>query len=285
MLKKLSLYLSCLCSGLVASAETSIWKVSLGDSEMYLGGTFHLLRPSDFPLPEEFDAAYQDSTNLVFETDIGMIQDPSIQQMFMSKGMLQGKTLTDALSAETYQTLSEACANVGIPIDALAGFKPSIVIVSVAVGEMQKIGLTQEGVDMHFYKRGNEDGKGIFFLEDVEEQIDFICAMGEGNEDEFVSKSLGDLDQAKSELEEMVGLWKSGDREGLNEHTNTTMKEEYPDLYQSLLVDRNNNWMPLIKTLFDSEEKEFVLVGAAHLVGEDGLLTQLEKLGCKVEQL
>ena len=83
----------------------------------------------------------------------------------------------------------------------------------------------------------------------------------------------------------MVGLWKSGDREGLNEHTNTTMKEEYPDLYQSLLVDRNNNWMPLIKTLFDSEEKEFVLVGAAHLVGEDGLLTQLEKLGCKVEQL
>ena len=285
MLKKISLYLSCLCLGFIASAETSVWKVSSGDSEIYLGGTFHLLRATDFPLPEEFYEAYQDSMHLVFETDIGMMEGPGAQQMIMSKGMLQGKTLTDVLSPETYQALSNACSNIGIPIDALAGFKPSIVVVTIAVGEMQKIGLTQEGVDMHFYKRGKEDGKEMFFLEKVEEQIDFICAMGEGNEDEFVSKSLDELDQAKSELEHMIGLWKNGDRAGLNEYTNAAMKEEYPDLYKSLLVDRNKQWMPLIQTLLDSEEKEFVLVGASHLVGEEGLLTQLEKFGCTVKQL
>lgn len=285
MLKKVATVLSCLLIGLVASAETSVWKVSSDTSELYLGGTFHLLKPSDFPLPEEFDQAYQDSDDLVFETDIGAMQDPSVQQLIMSKGMLQGKTLADVLSAETYQRLSQACANIGLPIDALSGFKPSIVILTIAVTEMQKLGLTQEGVDMHFYKRGQEDGKGIYYLEEVEEQIDFICAMGEGNEDEFVAKSLGELDQMQGELEKLVTLWRSGDSEGLNEFTNQAMKEEYPDVYQSLIVDRNNAWVPLVKALLESEEKEFVLVGAAHMVGETGLLLQLEQLGYQVEQL
>ena len=285
MLKQLSLYLSCLYTGFFVSAETSVWKITSGDSEMYLGGTFHLLRSSDFPLPEAFDQAYQDSDSLVFETDIGAMQDPSVQQMIMAKGMLQGKTLVDVLSPETYQSLAEACANIGLPIEALSGLKPSIVLLTIAVGEMQKLGLTQDGVDMHFFKRGAEDSKGIFFLEEVEAQIDYICAMGEGNEDEFVAKSLGELDQMQSELETMVALWKSGDADGLSKHTNDSMKEDYPEVYQSLIVERNNNWLPLVMSLFESEEKEFVLVGAAHLVGEDGLLTQLEKQGCKVEQL
>jgi hypothetical protein len=37
-----------------SQAESSVWKIRKGDSVMYVGGTVHMLRQSDFPLPVEF---------------------------------------------------------------------------------------------------------------------------------------------------------------------------------------------------------------------------------------
>ena len=40
-----------------ALAESSVWSIHSGDNVLYLGGTVHLLRPGDYPLPEEFEQA------------------------------------------------------------------------------------------------------------------------------------------------------------------------------------------------------------------------------------
>jgi uncharacterized protein YbaP (TraB family) len=63
------------------------------------------------------------------------------------------------------------------------------------------------------------------------------------------------------------------------------MLTETPDLYESLLVNRNNNWMPKIEAMFDTDETEFVLVGVAHLVGEHGLTAMLQSKGYEIVQL
>jgi len=60
------------------SADSSVWKITSGENTVYLGGTVHLLRPSDYPLPEEYEQAYQESAVLVFETDISSMNDLSI---------------------------------------------------------------------------------------------------------------------------------------------------------------------------------------------------------------
>jgi len=91
-----------------ASAASSVWKVEKDHSVIYLGGTFHMLRQSDFPLPPEFDRAYQDSEILVFETDIGKFNDPAIQRMLMAKVLYtDGSTIAQYLSLQTYQQLKK----------------------------------------------------------------------------------------------------------------------------------------------------------------------------------
>ena len=57
-----------------AIAESSLWTIQKGGSITYLGGTCHLLRQSDFPLPPEFYKAYGASDILVFETDIAELK-------------------------------------------------------------------------------------------------------------------------------------------------------------------------------------------------------------------
>jgi uncharacterized protein YbaP (TraB family) len=285
MFKRALVTLLLFAATLAATAGSSVWKVSSDDSYIYIGGTCHLLRESDFPLPEEFNRAYGDSQSVVFETDIGKMKDPSVQQMFMSKGALRGKTLDGVLSPKVYQELSDQWAKSGIPLAALNGFKPSMVVLMISMAELQKIGITQDGVDVWFYEKGKKDGKEIKQLETIEEQVDFIFAMGEGNEDEFVSRSIKDLKDVKETMTKVLDAWKKGDRAALAGEFVEEMKRDYPQLYKALLVDRNKKWLPKVEAYFKTEKREFVLVGVGHLVGADGVLAALEKKGYRVEQL
>jgi uncharacterized protein len=58
-----------------------------------------------------------------------------------------------------------------------------------------------------------------------------------------------------------------------------------PQMYQRLLVDRNKAWLPKIEALFTRSGHALVVVGAAHLVGADGVVAMLKAKGYTVEQL
>jgi uncharacterized protein YbaP (TraB family) len=51
------------------------------------------------------------------------------------------------------------------------------------------------------------------------------------------------------------------------------------------MVARNKVWLPVIEQWLRTPETEFVLVGAGHLCGDDGLLHALRARGYTVEQI
>ena len=108
-----------------AKADTSVWSVRSGDNVIYLGGTVHLLRPADYPLPGEFEEAYQASSELYFETDIASMSDLSVQaQMLQQLTYGDDESLSSILSDEAYAALSAYTATAGLPIAMLNKFKP-----------------------------------------------------------------------------------------------------------------------------------------------------------------
>ncbi|MEX0618233.1 MAG: TraB/GumN family protein [Pseudohongiellaceae bacterium] len=269
-----------------AAADTSVWLASSGDSHVYLGGTVHLLRPTDYPLPEEFEEAYENSDTLVFETDISAMNDPSVQMRLLGEvTYTDSRTLRSVLSDDAYSALSNYLETVGLPMMMLEKMKPGMVVSTLQVLEFQKLGFTPQGVDMHFNTRAVGEDKAIQGLESLDQQISFLAGMGEGNESEFVLMSLEEMEQLETGIEDMISAWREGDNDRLAELFINDMRAETPELYQSLLVERNNNWMPAIEQMFSEEGTEFVLVGAAHLVGEHGLISLLEANGYQVRQL
>ena len=109
--------------------------------------------------------------------------------------------------------------------------------------------------------------------------------MGEGNESEFIMLSLADLEETDTIMDDLIGAWREGNLDALAKLFVDDMRNESEALYDSLLLTRNNNWLPIIEQMFMEDGTEFVLVGAAHLVGVDGLLTLLEQKGYSIEQL
>ena len=269
-----------------AKADTSVWSVRSGDNVIYLGGTVHLLRPADYPLPGEFEEAYQASSELYFETDIASMSDLSVQaQMLQQLTYGDDKSLSSILSDEAYAALSIYTATAGLPIAMLNKFKPGLLISTLQILVFQSMGFTPQGVDAFFHTRAVGDGKAEGQLETVQEQIGFIAAMGEGNESEFILLSLKDLAETGDVMEDMIGAWRSGDAEGLSELFVEEMKVEAPALYDTLLLQRNLKWVPQIDSMLQDADTEFVLVGAAHLVGENGLLDLLSQKGYEINQL
>ena len=267
-------------------AEASVWRATDGVSIVYLGGTVHLLRPEDYPLPEEFDQAYAGSSELFFETDISSMNNLSVQaQMLQKLSYSDGRTLKDVLDTETYAALETYTDGVGMPLMMLEQFKPGMIVSTLQVLEFQRMGFTPQGVDAFFNTQALTDGKSVGALETLDEQISFLAAMGEGNESEFIMMSLEDLDSKANLMGEMIDAWRAGDSEALRTLLVDDMLARAPAVYDSLLRQRNLRWIPQIEAMFDDPEIEFVLVGAAHLVGADSIVELLRSRGYVVSKL
>jgi len=267
-------------------ADTSVWEVKSGSNVVYLGGTVHLLRPSDYPLPEEFEQAYNNSSRVYFETDISSMNDLSVQmQMLQQLTYSDERTLKSVLSDEAYAALSVYTAELGLPLMMMEKFKPGMIISTLQVLEFQSMGFTPQGVDMHFNEKAQTDGKYIGQFETIQEQIGFLAAMGEGNESEFILLSLEELEDTDTMMTQMVAAWRDGNADELARLFVNDMRDQAPELYESLLLQRNRNWLPDIEGMLRNGETEFVLVGAAHLVGPEGLVAMLSAKGYQVRRL
>jgi uncharacterized protein YbaP (TraB family) len=277
------LFLSLVFLTSFGQAKTSLWQVSNGTHSLYIGGTIHMLSENDFPLPGEFDRAYRSADVLVLETDLFQLSQPKFQKMLMRRvSYPDGQTLKTQLQPHTYQRVSEFLARHGLSIAAFERIKPSMLSISLSVMEMKRLGLDSIGVDQYFYQRARQDGMPTRELEKPEDQIEFIANMGAGKEDELLLNTLRDLENLRPILQEIKQSWRNGEESRLARAALVPMQQDYPQLYQELLVERNKDWLPQIVRMLKTGEIELVLVGALHLVGEEGLLKLLSARGYRV---
>ena len=268
-----------------AYAESSVWKVVKGENQLFIGGTVHMLSESDYPLPPEFEKAYSQSEKLVFEADMQQTKTEQFKKE-VEKRMFyaDGRNLKRVLNEATYQKLEQHLSDRGIPIANLMKMKAGMVAGILVVIEMQRLGFLREGVDEFFRSKALSDRKELGALETVQEQLDFLANMGEGHEDEIVVDTLRDIDKIPETMKSSKDAWRRGDNSKLAEIFVTPMKRDFPKLYDDLVVKRNNAWVPKIETMLETEETEFVLFGALHLVGDDGVLAQLAARGYEIQK-
>lgn len=282
----LIIVLTLLPSALSRAESAPVWKVTTPNTHIFIGGTVHLLAKDDYPLPSAFETAYQQSQVLVFETDIQQSKSPQFQQALLAKTMYtDGTVIGDKLAPNTQAALTQFLASRGLPLNRVERFKPGMLSIMLTVMELQRMGLANAGVDEFYSKKASQDNKPQLFLESIDEQLGFLEQMGKGQEDTFILHTLKDINQLPTMMTQLKSAWRGGDNQALIDVALIPWKNEFPDVYQSLLVKRNNAWMPRIEQMLTTAEVEYVLVGALHLVGDDGILTQLRAQGYQVEKL
>jgi hypothetical protein len=269
-----------------ASGRSFIWKATRNGNVVYLVGSVHVLSQNYYPLDAAFEDAYRDSNLLVEEVDLGTMMSMDSQLALLSRGMLPaGQTLDTVLSPPTMALVNKAAGDLGPAIEPLKRFKPWMLAIALEGVEMQKAGFDPElGLDKHFYDAAQSQGKQVQGLESVEFQISRFDGMTAEQQDHFLAETLKELDTEKASVSRLADAWKTGDVATLEKITLKDLESDQM-MYQRLLVERNRNWMPKIEALFARQGHAFVVVGAAHLVGPDGILQMLRSKGYAVDQL
>jgi uncharacterized protein YbaP (TraB family) len=269
-----------------AAARDFLWRVTGKTGSVYLVGSVHLLIQDFYPLSATLERAFKDSDLLVEETDLAELMAPASQTLMLARSMLPSTaTLESVISPATFALVTKRAKDIGLPIEPLKRFKPWALALVLSSVEWQKAGFNAElGLDRHFDDQARAEGKRVQGLESAEFQISRFDGITMDQQERLLTSILKDLDTEMTNLTTLVEAWKAGDASAVEQIVLKEVKED-PLMYQRLLVERNHNWMPQLEVLLARPKSAFVVVGAAHLVGPDGLIALLKAKGYRVEQM
>jgi uncharacterized protein len=278
--------LALLASAQAVEARTFAWKATGKGGTVYVVGSIHVMTPGFYPLNPTLEAAFADSDLLVEEVDMAEMSDPTTQLSMLTRGMLpSNQSLETVLSPATLALVKKATGALGPNGAPLMRFKPWMLAIALEGIELQNAGFDPAlGLDQHFYDRAKEAGRAVQGLETVDYQISRFDGMTAEQQDKMLAETLKELATETAAVGTLGDAWKAGDAATVERLALADIKSD-PVMYQRLLVERNKNWIPKIEALFARRGKAMVVVGAAHLIGPDGLLAMLKAKGYTIEQL
>lgn len=264
---------------------TSLWRVSNGVSELIIGGTIHILLPSDFPLHPSYLAAYEQSDILVTELDL--FEFSNVLSIASLVTLPQGQLpLSRALNPETYSSLAIYFAEHGVSIETYENVRPIWLALDITNLAHAILGYGQ-GVDYYFQQLALQGGKTNLGLETLVDQALAINQLSQHlSTEELIQGSLENVNEPDFAIgiREVVTAWREGDLNKIEELTILPRQSENPTDHEVLLTQRNLNWLPQLEAFLSTPEIEYVLVGASHLAGEDSVLDLLEELGYTISR-
>ncbi len=266
-----------------------LWKVTGAQgSELYLLGSFHLLKPQDYPLSADVDKAFDASRRLVFELPPEQMSSPELATQMMQAALRRdGGVLKEELDAATWARLQAWSTANNMPLERLVGLKPWFIGLTISLTQMTRQGLDPEaGLDRHLMTRAAQAGKPATGLETAASQISMLDGMNAEEQRQLLSEALEQVEKGDEQGRRLHDAWRRGDEAYLWNEMAAQMKREYPDLYQRINVARNDAWLaPLQQRLQPGQGGTLVVVGALHLLGSDGVVEKLRAKGYKVERI
>lgn len=266
-----------------------LWKVSDADNAVYLLGSFHMLRASDYPLSQDAEAAFADAASLMLEISPEEAESPELRKAMMEAALRRdGSSLANELGTDTWTQLQAWGQRNSMPPEALSMFETWFVGLTVSLVEMSKQGLDPKlGLDQHFMEKARKAGKPAVGLEKAADQISLLDGMDAQEQVQLVKQSLEEADKGPEYTERLHRAWRKGEADYIWRETALELKREFPRLYQRINVERNDRWLPQIEQRLKQpgSDNTLVVVGALHLLGSDGVVEKLRAKGYKVERV
>jgi uncharacterized protein YbaP (TraB family) len=279
------LFALCLLLAAPAFANPALWVAKKDQATVYLFGTVHLLPHDANWSSKQLDNALDASARLLIElTD----DNPAnMQAQVIKYGLDPAHPLSARLSPRDRTRLERAAEDAEVPggVATLQAMRPWLAAVTLAVAPLVRAGMDPAaGVDKTLRARMEKAGKPVEGLETAEQQLRMLADMPEPLQLSFLSQSLDEVAQGPARLRDLIDAWRRGDTDEIARIEDEDLRKGSPELYERMLVKRNEAWAKAIAERMKQPGTTFVAVGAGHLAGPDSLQKQLEKLGIEVQR-
>ncbi len=262
-----------------------MWKATSGSNTVYLVGSIHFGSEDMYPLPAAMEDAFQNSPVLVVEIDMNKVNAMDALRFMSQQGMYpDGDTLWNHVSTRTRDLLTHFCEARGYSAEMFARMKPWAANLTMSSLVMQAAGLKADlGIDMHFLKQARS-GKRVDQLESMEQQMRMFAKGSAAEQERSLAEAVESFDHFGELGQKLKEAWLRGDATALDSLMISSFAGS-PESRQTLLGDRNPRMAAEVERYLKSGEQALVVVGAAHLVGKDGIVSALREKGFKVQQV
>jgi uncharacterized protein YbaP (TraB family) len=273
--------------GFAQDGKSFLWKVQSKTSTLYLLGSIHFLKQENYPLNPGIEKAFAQSNSLVVEADISDPGKFNSDKMLLSAVYPENDSLENHISRETYEFVKKEAGKLGMPPELIARQKPWFLALTLEALQLMKLGFDPAyGIDAYFLSKA-QGSKKILELEGVNEQLNLLSSFSDKDQELFLVYTLRDLNILGNETTGLIKAWSTGNANGIESIITRTVREDrrLEPIFKRLLDDRNKGMVSTIEGYLKTRETYFVVVGAGHLVGDNGIVRMLKEKGYSVEQL
>ena len=271
---------------LAQNEKSFIWRVGSDGSTVHILGSIHFLKKENYPLPPKIEKAFDESDTLVVEANINDESKINPAMIMEHAFYPESDTLQSHVSKETYEQIQGEAGGLGIPPEQINRCRPWFLAVTISSLEFMKLGYDPRyGIDYHFLAKA-ANLKRVLELESLDYQIKILSGLSDMEQELFLLYTLRDLKIGGQEFDELFKAWVSGDSQGMESIMTKYAKEDrgLSSAYEKLVYERNRNMAGKIEAYLKTKGTYFVITGAAHLVGEKGIIEILRGKGYRVVQ-
>jgi uncharacterized protein YbaP (TraB family) len=262
-----------------------LYAVERGGHVSHLLGTIHLGFGFEEVLTPDARERFTRSSQVITETDLGA---DSAARLMRAALLPPDQSLAGMLGPETWRKLQ---ARVGgqIPEAVLSQLRPWLPAVLLGIDDLKRAlaqlrpGKGAHMMDVELMQVARRAGKLVRHLESVDQQIAVFDAISTEEQLTELSHALSSDSAAQSRS--LIEAYASGDEGALARALfDGEQVARAPGFYQAVLFERNEHWLPVLESAV-AQGDVFVAVGAAHLLGERGLLAELRQRGYSITRV
>jgi uncharacterized protein len=263
-----------------------MWEVKSANSKVYLLGSIHFAKSDIYPLDPRIENAFNESSEFVSEIDMAKANLSFIAEKAM---YTDGSTLKSHLPADIYSRLTKVLEKHGVTESVYGRLKPGFALMTLMGLELNAAGFKPEqGIDMYFAGRTKDEKKNVHELESLEFQLNLFNEGLDKYMNDFIDYTLDDINNVKKQTDIMFESWAVGDTKAIDSILNdaATKNNNMKAIMKMLVDDRNIGMTDKIESYLKSGKTYFVVAGAGHMTGENGIISLLNKKGIyKIKQL
>lgn len=269
-----------------------IWRIETDrGATLFLLSSIHIGPPGGWEYPRGIEQAFEESTALVVEVDPAELVGGRMQMLVARYGMLPaGVRLRERVSLDTWTLLQQHVGRTNLPADAVERMQPWLIGNFLISDSTRRLGLSPHGgVDVGFVQRAGV--RSIVPLESAEKQLALLASMSPRTQELSLRDTLVRFDDVDDYVTQLVDTWRVGDEGGLEELFFDSDEDDasYEAFSEILIYSRSRDMAERLRVLLDAEqhrgEAVFVVVGAGHLIGSQGIPAILAERGYSVTRL
>jgi hypothetical protein len=272
--------------GIASTADAGhacVWKVTgPNGGVLYLGGSIHALRSTDYPLPGAYNRAFDASERLVLEDDPN-VSSGRLRRFGKTAEFPKNDSLKNHLDPRTYDYLKKVFASAGAKEEDFSRLRPWALI--MALWSPGASGLSSElGIEGYLERRARANTKPVTGLESFDEHVEILSGLTDRQAEAVILLTFIPQTGTESSNNRSLDAWRRGDAEALERKEHNAFVD-FPAFRERIIDARNRNWIPKIERYLRSGHVYFVIAGAAHMGGPNGVVALLRARGYQVEQL